>query len=176
MNFQNSQLFTRPGRFMKLDSYCNAGIIKSANLETDGLARHNTIIKKYNQSSKIVRIPKKVLKEFKQTLVFLIHQKLSNNFNHMGHQSFHVLCSKSLFFEIFRGHIHYSKANGRKFYKQNQQTYIVIREEFQSLNKSNTLMVEKSEMDIDLLLQLVVKKSQKQHRKPKFTYSEVLVE
>ncbi|CAG8444978.1 13974_t:CDS:2 [Cetraspora pellucida] len=111
-----------------------------------GLARHNTIIKKYNQSSKIVRIPKKVLKEFKQTLVFLIHQKLSNNFNHMGRQSFHVPCSE------------------------------IIREEFQSPNKSNTLMVEESKMDIDLLLQLVVKKPQKQHRKPKFTYGEVLVE
>ncbi|CAG8810729.1 4441_t:CDS:1, partial [Racocetra fulgida] len=48
--------------------------------------RHNSIIKKYNQSSRIVQIPNKILKEFKQTMVFLIHQKLSNNFKHMGHQ------------------------------------------------------------------------------------------
>ncbi|CAG8764267.1 17668_t:CDS:1 [Cetraspora pellucida] len=97
-----------------------------------GLARHNTIIKKYNQSSKIVRIPKKVLKEFKQTLVFLIHQKLSNNFNHMGHQSFHVLCSKSLFFEIFRGHIHYSKANVYKCIFRGQNMYQTLAQVFDS--------------------------------------------
>jgi len=33
-----------------------------------GLARHNTIIKKYNKpSNNVKRIPKTVLKEFKQT-------------------------------------------------------------------------------------------------------------
>ncbi|CAG8674847.1 45277_t:CDS:2 [Gigaspora margarita] len=116
-----------------------------------GLAWHNTIIKKYNQSSKIVQIPKKVLKEFKQSLVFLIHQKLSNNFNHMEHQIFD------------------SNEWGRKFYKQNQQTYVVIQE-------FNASAVEESEIDVDSLLQLVAKKPQKQYHKPKFTYSEVLVE
>ncbi|CAG8673786.1 19185_t:CDS:2 [Gigaspora rosea] len=86
-----------------------------------GLARHNTIIKKYNKASNNVkRIPKQVLKEFKQTLVFLIHKKLSNNFNHMGRQKF--------------------------------------------------------EKDIDPLLQLATKTSQKKYRKSKFTYGEVLVE
>ncbi|CAG8560580.1 6235_t:CDS:2 [Gigaspora rosea] len=66
-----------------------------------GLAWQNTIIKKYNQSSKIVRIPKK---EF------------------------------------------------------------------------NAPAVEESKIDIDPLLQLVAKKPQKQYRKPKFTYGEVLIE
>ncbi|CAG8819569.1 43570_t:CDS:2, partial [Gigaspora margarita] len=82
-----------------------------------GLAWHNTIIKKYNQSSKIVQIPKKSAKEFKQSLVFLIHQKLSNNFNHMGHQRFHI----------------------------------PLIQEF------NASAVEESEIDINLLLQLVAK-------------------
>ncbi|CAG8852767.1 3205_t:CDS:1, partial [Gigaspora margarita] len=165
-----------------------------------GLARYNSIIKKYNQSSRIVRIPNKVLKKFKQTMVFLIYQKLSNNFKYMGHQSFYASCSKSLFFGVFQGHIHYSKANvykcifreqnayqtlaqvfdsnewDRKFYKQNQQTYIVIRKEFYSSNKSNAHTIEKSKMDIDPFLQLVAKRPQKQYRKPKFTYGEILVE
>ncbi|CAG8738210.1 28993_t:CDS:1, partial [Gigaspora margarita] len=113
---------------------------------------------------------------------------------------FHALCSESLFFGVFQGHIHYSKVNvykcifrgqniyqtlaqvfdsnkwGRKFYKQNQQIYIVIREEFHSSNKSNAHTIEESEIDIDLLLQLATKRPQKQYRKPKFTYGEILVE
>jgi len=166
-----------------------------------GLARHNTIIKKYNKpSNNVKRIPKTVLKEFKQTLVFLIHQKLSNNFNHMGRQSLHIPCTESLFFGLFKGHIHYFKTNiykcifrgsnayqalakifdfnewGRRFYKQNQQTYIVIQENFQLPNKSNISMMQESEVDIDPLLQLVTTKSQKKPRKSKFTYGEVLVE
>ncbi|CAG8763057.1 33933_t:CDS:1, partial [Gigaspora margarita] len=147
----------------------------------------------------IVRIPNKMLKEFKQTMVFLIHQKLFNNFKYMGHQSFHASCSESLFFRVFQGHIHYSKANiykcifrgqnayqtlaqvfnsnewDQKFYKQNQQIYIVIQEEFYSSNKSNIYTIEESEIDIDSLLQLVAKRPQKQYHKPKFTYSEILV-
>ncbi|CAG8773095.1 18204_t:CDS:2, partial [Gigaspora rosea] len=44
------------------------------------------------------------------------------------------------------------------------------------IQEFNAPVVEESEMDIDPLLQLVVKKPQKQYRKPKFTYGEVLVE
>ncbi|CAG8689035.1 19368_t:CDS:1 [Gigaspora margarita] len=109
-------------------------------------------------------------------MVFLIYQKLFNNFKHMGHQSFHAPCSESLFFEVFQDHIYYFKTNiykcifrgqnayqtlaqvfdsnewDQKFYKQNQQTYIVIQEKFHLSNKSNAHTIEESEMDIDPLL------------------------
>ncbi|CAG8843531.1 6525_t:CDS:1, partial [Gigaspora margarita] len=48
--------------------------------------------------------------------------------------------------------------------------------EFYLSNKSNAHTIEESEMDINLLLQLVAKRPQKQYRKPKFTYSEILVD
>ncbi|CAG8839346.1 29635_t:CDS:1, partial [Gigaspora margarita] len=44
------------------------------------------------------------------------------------------------------------------------------------IQEFNASAVEESEMDVDPLLQLVTKKPQKQYHKPKFTYSEILVE
>ncbi|CAG8554699.1 41267_t:CDS:1 [Gigaspora margarita] len=126
-----------------------------------GLNLYQTIVCKYNKKrSDLDKLPFHTVAEFKVTLIGLIHQKLSLNFKSMGKQTLIVPCLESLFYLIFSGHIHYySKRTskykcifhgdtvyqrlakifnnpnwGRKFYNQNQQTYIVCKDSDRFVN------------------------------------------
>ncbi|CAG8569346.1 6903_t:CDS:1, partial [Cetraspora pellucida] len=170
-----------------------------------GLKLHQTIVYKYNKRCKdLDKIPLQTITEFKATLVALIHQKLSLNFKSIGKQTLIVPCSKSLFYSIFIGHIHYYSKRiskykcifhgniayqelakifnnpnwGKKFYNQNQQTYVVCKDSDRFANIIEH-SIEKEEIDpLELLFQNNLPANQQSNKSKRLQVfqEEVLIE
>ncbi len=82
-----------------------------------GLTRHEIFIRKYNiRHDNFYELPEEFIKDFKKTLVFLIHRQLSKHFTKVGKKSLMVACTESQFFSAFHGYIHYYSKKTR-FYK-----------------------------------------------------------
>src|ERR1044072_7713653 len=69
------------------------------------LLLHRKTVSKYNTP-----------KEFQEILVYHIHKKLGKNHTQAGRKTVSLPCTKSQFFSIFRGFIHYYQAK-RGIYK-----------------------------------------------------------
>ena len=82
-----------------------------------GLTQHNTIIRKYNILRKnLYKLSKAFIKDFKKSLVFLIHCQLSCHFMNIGMKVVTVSCTESQFFATFGGYIHHY-SNKSQIYK-----------------------------------------------------------
>jgi len=132
-----------------------------------GLSRHLTIVKKYNiPRNDLGSLSETNNKKFKSILVYLIHRKLQNGFKKGGRQLVSLVCTEHQFFDIFKGHIHHhSNRNvykcifrgatgyqtlseilnnplwGRKFYDNEQQTYVVLFNDPPQHLKNNPLAI-----------------------------------
>lgn len=118
-----------------------------------GLLLHRKTISKYNRPTEHIDIlPSQTIKEFQEIFVYYIHKKLSKNYTRAGRQTVSFPCTRSQFFSIFRGFIHFFKAKGGiykcffhgswgknqlnyifndeqwsvKHYDQGQKTYIIL--------------------------------------------------
>jgi len=127
-----------------------------------GLARHNSVIQKYNILRKgLPVVPKNITKLFKNDLIYFIHRRLPNGLKNSGKKIVSVPCSESQFYAIFKNHIHYyskksgvcrcwfrGKEGGEKLnkifgrtdwgiknYDQNQKTYVVLIDNYNSLHQ-----------------------------------------
>ena len=103
---------------------------------------------------------------FTNILVYLIHRKLPNGFKRGGRQLVSLACTEHQFFDIFKGHIHHrSNKNiykcvfrgadgykelskilgnqlwGKKFYEEQQQTYVVLFNDPPQHLKNNPLAI-----------------------------------
>jgi len=130
---------------------CNV-CLRSFNSER-GLLLHRKTISKHNRPKECIEtLPPQTIKEFQEILVYHIHKKLSKNHTQAGHKTVSLPCTKSQFFSIFRGFIHYYQAKrgiykcffrgswgkkelnyifndeqwSTKHYDQGQKTYIVL--------------------------------------------------
>jgi len=82
-----------------------------------GLAQHKAIIRKYNAiQGDFYKLPEAFIKEFKKTLVFLIHRQLPCHFTKIGMKVVTVACTQSQFFATFTGYIHHY-SNKTRIYK-----------------------------------------------------------
>ena len=132
-----------------------------------GLSRHLTIVKKYNTSRNDLESLSEINnKKFKSILIYLIHRKLPNGFRKGGRQLVSLACTEHQFFDIFKGHIHYRNNRnvyrcifrgtagyqalseilnnplwGRKFYDDEQQTYVVLFDDLPQHLKNNPLAI-----------------------------------
>jgi len=131
-----------------------------------GLARHNAVIRKYNILRKgLPVVPKNITKLFKNELIYFIHRRLPNGLKNSGKKIVSVPCSESQFHAIFKNHIHYyskksgvyrccfrgkeggEKLNkifgrtdwGTKNYDQNQKTYVVLTDNYNSSHQKAEL-------------------------------------
>ena len=153
----------------------------------NGLSRHQSIVKKYNISRiNLDGLSKTNNEQFKSILVYLIHRKLPNGFKKGGHQLVSLACTEHQFFDIFKGYIHHrSNRNvykcafrgvsgyqtlseilnnplwGRRFYDEEQQTYVVLFDDLPQHIKNNPLAIAAA----------ATKK-----RKPKCNPGEVIIE
>lgn len=143
-------------------SVCQKSFKKSS-----GLSRHLAIVNKYNiPRNDLDSLPETNNKKFKNILVYLIHRKLPNGFKKGGRQLVSLTCTEHQFFDVFKGHIHYrSNKNvykcvfrgtsgyqalseilnnplwGRKFYNEEQQTYVVLFDDPPQHLKNNPLAI-----------------------------------
>lgn len=131
-----------------------------------GLLHHLAIVKNYNIPRNLNSLSEINNKNFKNILVYLIHRKLQNGFRKGGRQLVSLACTENQFFDIFKGHIHYrSNRNvyrcifrgtvgyevlgeildnqlwGKKFYDNEQQTYVVFFDDPPQHLKNNPLAV-----------------------------------
>ncbi|POG80665.1 uncharacterized protein OCT59_016370 [Rhizophagus irregularis] len=92
------------------------------------LTRHKTIVQKYNtQREGLYTLPLEAINEFKAQLIHVIQGKLKDHFSKSGRQTISLPCLESLFFGVFEGYIHYyNYQTGRKFFNNNQQTFVVL--------------------------------------------------
>ncbi|RIB03462.1 hypothetical protein C2G38_2122956 [Gigaspora rosea] len=115
-----------------------------------GLMCHQRIVQKYNIRRKgLYTLPSQA---FKADLVHIIGSKLKEHYSWSGKQTITFPCLESLFFGVFKGHIHYfNRRNysykcffhgldaysqlaslfknqnwGRKFFSNDQQTFILL--------------------------------------------------
>ena len=141
---------TTPYTISTLEFFCS--ICQKRFKKQSGLSRHLTIVKKYNiPHNDLDNLSETNNKKFKSILVYLIHRKLPSGFKKGGRQLVSLACTEHQFFDIFKGHIHHrSNRNvykcifrgsagyqtlseilnnplwGRKFYDEEQQTYVVL--------------------------------------------------
>src|SRR2546423_11641273 len=132
-----------------------------------GLSRHLAIVKKYNISRDgLDSLTETNNKKFKNILVYLIHRKLPKGFKKGGRQLVSLACTEHQFVDIFKGYIHYrSNKNvykcvfrgvngykalskildnqlwGRKFYNEEQQTYVILFDNPPQHLKNNPLAI-----------------------------------
>jgi len=132
-----------------------------------GLSRHLAIVKKYNISRDgLDSLTETNNKKFKNILVYLIHRKLPKGFKKGGRQLVSLACTEHQFVDIFKGYIHYRSnknvykcvfrgANGykalskildnqlwgRKFYDEEQQTYVALFDNPPQHLKNNPLAI-----------------------------------
>jgi len=131
-----------------------------------GLLLHRKTVSKYNRPKEHVEIlPPQTIKEFQEILVYHIHKKLGKNHTQAGRKTVSLPCTKSQFFSIFRGFIHYYQAKrgiykcffrgswgkkelnyifndeqwSTKHYDQGQRTYIVLLDQPKELVKNNEI-------------------------------------
>jgi hypothetical protein len=140
-----------------------------------GLLLHRRTVSKYNRPKEHVEIlPPQTIKEFQEILVYHIHKKLGKNHTQAGRKTVSLPCTKSQFFSIFRGFIHYYQAKrgiykcffrgswgkkelnyifndeqwSTKHYDQGQKTYIVLLDQPKDLLSNNKQFeVKKSEIN-----------------------------
>jgi hypothetical protein len=132
-----------------------------------GLIRHLAIVKNYNiPHNNLNNLSETNNKRFKNILVYLIHRKLPNGFKRGGRQLVSLACTEHQFFDIFKGHIHHRNNRnvykcifrgstgyqilgeilnnqlwGRKFYDEEQQTYVVLFNDPPQHLKNNPLAI-----------------------------------
>ncbi|CAG8608417.1 7619_t:CDS:2 [Funneliformis mosseae] len=81
-------------------------------------------------------------KKFKSILVYLIYRKLPNRFKKEGRQLVSLAHTEHQFFDIFKGYIyHRNNRNGRRFYNEEQQTYVVLFDDLPQHLKNNPLAI-----------------------------------
>ena len=153
-----------------------------------GLSRHFTIIRKYNhRPNGLERLPESNNIKFKKLLIYLIHRKLSNGFKKSDRQVISLPCTQNQFFDVFQGHIHYKRHDtsyictfrgatrnrtlgeilgnpvwGKKFYEEDQQTYVVLLDQLPKHLQNNPLAR--------------ASKAPTRRRKSKYNYGEVAIE
>ncbi|CAG8586510.1 24600_t:CDS:2, partial [Gigaspora margarita] len=66
------------------------------NTNKAGLARHNTIIRKYSIQEKLPVVPANLLDLFKNNLVYFIHHQLSNGFKKARKKTVSITCEQKL--------------------------------------------------------------------------------
>lgn len=160
-----STLLTTPSTSEFLCSICQKSFKNQR-----GLSQHLAIVKKHNTPhDDLDSLSEKNNKKFKNILVYLIHRKLPNGFKRGGRQSVSLACTEHQFFDIFKGHIHYRRLRsnknvykcvfrgvngykalgeildnqlwGRKFYEDEQQTYVVLFDDPPQHLKNNPLAI-----------------------------------
>ena len=129
-----------------------------------GLLLHRKTVSKYNRPKEHIEIlPPQTIKDFQEILVYHIHKKLGKNHTQAGRKTVTLPCTKSQFFSIFRGFIHYYQAKrgiykcffqeswgkkelnyvfndeqwSTKHYDQGQRTYIVLLDQPKDLLLNN---------------------------------------
>ncbi|CAG8825733.1 29600_t:CDS:2 [Gigaspora margarita] len=103
-----------------------------------GLTYYQRIVQKYNVHRKeLYTLPSQAIKQFKADLVHIIGSKLKEHYSWSGKQTITFPCLESLFFGVFKGHIHnhaYSQLASlfknqnweRKFFSNDQHTFILL--------------------------------------------------
>ena len=131
-----------------------------------GLLLHRKTVSKYNRPKEHIEfLPPQTTKEFQEILVYHIHKKLGKNHTQAGRKTVSLPCTKSQFFSIFRGFIHYYQAKrgiykcffqgswgkkelnyifndeqwSTKHYDQGQRTYIVLLDQPKDLVKKGEI-------------------------------------
>jgi hypothetical protein len=131
-----------------------------------GLLLHRKTVSKYNRPKEHIEfLPPQITKEFQEILVYHIHKKLGKNHTQAGRKTVSLPCTKSQFFSIFRGFIHYYQAKrgiykcffrgswgkkelnyifndkqwSTKHYDQGQRTYIVLLDQPKDLVKKGEI-------------------------------------
>ncbi|CAG8497819.1 19580_t:CDS:2 [Cetraspora pellucida] len=137
------------------------------------LKLHQTIVYKYNKRCKdLDKILLQTITEFKAILVALIHRKLSLNFKFIGKQTLIVPSYQELA-KIF------NNSNwGKKFYNQNQQTYVVCKDSDRFANIIEH-SIEKEEINpLELLVQnnLLANQQSNKSKRSQIFREEVLIE
>ncbi|CAG8838281.1 14474_t:CDS:2, partial [Gigaspora margarita] len=116
-----------------------------------GLMCYQRIVQKYNIRHKgLYMLPSQAIKQFKADLVYIIGSK--EHYSWLGKQTITFSCLESLFFGVFKGHIHYFNHRNhsykcffhrpdaysqlaslfknqnwrRKFFSNDQQTFILL--------------------------------------------------
>src|ERR1044071_10400357 len=70
--------------------------------------QHQQVVASYNIiPSDCYVLPINATKEFKKTIMFMIKERLKLHFQSTGKQNIMFPCSKSQFFAVFEGYIHY---------------------------------------------------------------------
>src|SRR5688572_6459015 len=78
--------------------------------------RHQQAVATFNTiPSDCYVLPVNATNEFKKTIVFMIKERLKLHFRSTGKQSITFPCSKSHFFAIFAGHIHYFNSKRQEY-------------------------------------------------------------
>lgn len=145
----------------------SCSICRKSFKKQSGLSRHLTIVRKYNiPRNDLDGLPESNNNKFKNILVYLIHRKLSNGFKKGGRQIVSHACTEHQFFDIFKGHIHHHNNRnvykcifrgaagyqalseifnnplwGRKFYDEEQQTYVVLFDNPPQYLQNNPLVI-----------------------------------
>ena len=135
------------------------------------ISQHLAIVKKYNiPLISLDGLSETNNEQFKSILVYLIYRKLSNGFRKRGRQLVSLACTEHQFFDIFKGYIHHrSNSNvykctfrgvsgyqtlgeilnnplwGRKFYEEEQQTYVILFDDLPQHIKNNPLAIAAAE-------------------------------
>jgi hypothetical protein len=168
-------------------SVCQKGFRKQR-----GLSQHLTIVKNYNKPrNDLDNLSEVNNNKFKNILVYLIHRRLPNGFKRGGRQLVSLACTEHQFFNIFKEYIHHrSNRNvykcvfrgsagyhifseifnnplwGRKFYDEEQQTYVVLFNDPPQHLKNNPLAIATRCANEDTT----------KRRKSKYNPSEVVIE
>ena len=151
-----------------------------------------TIVKKYNiPHNDLDNLSETNNKKFKSILVYLIC-KLPNGFKKRGHQLASLACTEHQFFDVFKGHIHHHSNRNvykfifqgsaryqilseilnnslweRKFYGEEQQTYVVLFNDLPQHLKNNPLIIA---------IYCAIESITTKRRKSKYNTGEVIVE
>ncbi|RIB30074.1 hypothetical protein C2G38_688346 [Gigaspora rosea] len=102
-----------------------------------GFNRHQSIVRKYNILREgLCVLPFEAVNQFKKDLTYIIGSKLKAHYSQSGRQAFSFPCLESLFFEVFKGYIHYfsQKNNSYKCFFHGPDAYIQLASIFNNLN------------------------------------------
>ncbi|CAG8835425.1 6284_t:CDS:1, partial [Gigaspora margarita] len=81
-----------------------------------GLNRHQSIVQKYNiHHEGLYVLPLEAVNQFKNDLIYIIGSKLKGHFTQSRKQTLSFSCLESLFFEVFKGYIHYFNRKNKSY-------------------------------------------------------------
>jgi hypothetical protein len=156
----------------------------------EGLIKHNSDITNYNAPHlNLDTLPENNIREFKGILVHYIHKNLPNGYKNLGKKTVSVPATESQFFATFKNYIHYYSEKkglykcifqglssyqnlsniletpkwGKKFYEQNQYTYVVLGND-DEMNEYNPIV------------QAVRQKTTKKSYKPRYERGKLIIE